>query len=87
MDVPVNAAHVLGQILPALDQLIGYEADSGRTNPFTGMHATIDPDTGIACIAIWDPATIGISLYAPKLFMCVCYSTYLSILSGRFSTE
>lgn len=55
VDVPVDAAHVLGQILPALDQLVGNVGDGGGTDPFAGMHAAIDPDAGIAGIAIGDP--------------------------------
>jgi len=55
MDVPVDAAHVLGQILPALDQLVGNIGDRRRTDPFAGMHATIDPDARITGIAIGNP--------------------------------
>lgn len=68
MDVPVNVAHVFGQILPALEQLIRYKADSGWTNPFTCVHAAIDPYARIACIAIGDPTRISITLHAPRLW-------------------
>lgn len=55
VDVPVDVSHMLGQFLPTLGQLVGNEGNRGRTDPFACVHATIDPDARIACVAIGDP--------------------------------
>lgn len=58
MNVPVDVPHVLGQIVPTLGQLIGNKGNRCGTDPFACVHATIDPDARIACVAIGDSARI-----------------------------
>lgn len=51
-DVPVHVANMRGLVVERLDKLINYIGDGGRTDPLSGMDASVHPDGLVILIPI-----------------------------------